>query len=217
MFLYVERLPTLFLPDKNDRKLLQNLVVLEPVWLISVMKVIMELNRTSEGNRHLIIKLEDTGIASESLLREKWAGFYSESESGPSFHQLCLILQAHCLIFPLKGFQSEIEPAPKQLSSTNGQAIKSFLVPSKMPEKAEEDETGSDIPWVVFYFDFEKFLPEEIYHRLICIMLAYAEPHTSEEVTPKFSKSWSCFYAIDESHWKFEYQQKCHRLKVSIQ
>ena len=217
MSLYVERLPTLFLPDENDRQLLQNLVILEPAWLISVMKVIMELSRTSQGDRRLIIKLDDTGIASESLLREKWADFYSESESGPSFHQLCLTLQAYCLIFPLKGFQSEIEPALEQLSSANGQTTKCFLVPSKMPEKAEEDEIDSDVPWVVFYFDFEKFLPEDIYHRLICIMLACAEDHTSEEVMPKFSKSWSCFYSIDESHWKFEYQRKLHRLRVSIQ
>ena len=191
-----------------------NLVILEPAWLISVMKIIMELSRTSPGDRRLIIKLDDTGIASESLLREKWADFYSESESGPSFHQLCLILQAYCLIFPLKGCQSQTLPA---LSSANGQTTKSFLVPSKMPEKAKEDKVDSDVPWIVFYFDFEKFLPEDIYHRLICIMLASADDHTSEELMPKFSKSWSCFYDIDESHWRFEYQRKLHRLKVSIQ
>ena len=86
-----------------------------------------------------------------------------------------------------------------------------------MPEIATEDEIDSDVPWVVFYFDFEKFLPEVIYHRLICIMLACADDYTSEEVMPKFSKSWSCFYDIEESHWKFEYQQTLHRLQVSIQ
>ena len=203
------------MPDEKDRELLLNLVILDPAWLISVMKIIMELGRTSQGDRRLIIKLHDTGIASEGLLREKWADFCSESESGgPSFHQLCLILQAYCLIFPLKGFQPQIEAAPL---SANGQTTKSFLVPSKMPEKAEEDKVGSDVPWVEFYFDFEKFLPEVIYHQLICIMLACAGDHTSEEVMPRFSKSWSCFYDIEESHWKFEYQRKLHRLKVSIQ
>lgn len=212
--LIVERLPILFLPDKKDRELLLNLVILEPAWLIGVMKIIMELSRTSQGDRRLIIKLDDTGIASESLLREKWADFYTESESGPSFHQLCLILQAYCLIFPLKGFQSPAEPA---LPSADGQTSKSFLVPSKMPEIAKADEVDSDVPWVVFYFDFEKFLPEVIYHRLICIMLACADDYTSEDVMPKFSKSWSCFYDIEESHWKFKYQQTLHRLQVSIQ
>ena len=176
------------------------------------MKIIMELNRTSQGVRSLIIKLDDTGIASEELLRQTWAGFYSESERGPSFHQLCLILQSYCLIFPLKGFQS-----PALTSSATGQITKSFLVPSKMPENAKEDEVDCDVPWVVFYFDFEKFLPEVIYHRLICIMLANADDYTSDYVKPKFSKSWSCFYDIEESHWKFEYQRKLHRFKVSIQ
>ena len=207
----------MFLPDKKDCELLQNLVVLEPAWLISVMKVVMELNRKSPGDRSLIITLDDTGIASESLLREKWADFYTESDSGPSFHQLCLILQAYCLIFPLKGFQSITEANIPSPSSDGGQTVKSFLVPSKLPEMAKEDEINIDVPWIVFYFNFEKFLPEDIYHRLICIMLAYAEDHTCEEVMPKFSKLWSCFYDIDESHWKFEYQQEIHRLKVSIQ
>jgi hypothetical protein len=205
----------LFLPDEKDRELLLNLVILEPAWLISVMKIIMELSRTSQGDRRLIIELNDTGIASERLLRQKWAGFYSESESGPSFHQLCLILQSYCLIFPLKGLHSQTGPALS--SSATGQTTKSFLVPSKMPEKAKEDEVGCGVPWVIFYFDFEKFLPEVIYHRLICIMLASADDNTSEEVEPKFSQSWSCFYDIEESHWKFEYQRKLHRLKVSIQ
>lgn len=203
------------MPDEKDRKLLRNLIILEPAWLISVMKIIMELNRKSEGDRRLIIKLDDTGVASEELLRQKWANFYSESERGPSFHQLCLILQSYCLIFPLKGFLSPTEPVLD--SSATGQITKSFLVPSKMPENAEEDEIDSDVPWVVFYFDFEKFLPEVIYHRLICIMLANADDCPTEEVKPKFSQSWSCFYDIEESHWKFEHQRKLHRLKVSIQ
>lgn len=182
------------------------------------MKVIMELSRTSQGHRSVIIKLHDTGIASETLLREKWADFYSESESrsGPSFQQLCLILQAYCLIFPLKGFQSQAEPA-EDLSCTNRQTDMSFLVPCQLPEIAKEDEISSNVPLIVFYFDFEKFLPEDVYHRLICILLFHAGDHTYKELMPKFSKLWSYFYDIDESHWKFEYQRELHRLKVSIQ
>ena len=213
-FLYVERLPTLFLPDREDQTLLQNLVILDPAWLISVMKAIMELHRRSKGDLNLIIRLQETGIASKSLLREKWADFISESEPDISFRQLCLMLQAYCLIFPLKEFKSQRKP---EISSSYDVNEETFLVPSMLPEKVEEDEVDCDIPWAVFYFNFDNFLPEDIYHRLICIMLANTEDHSSVEVMPKFSKLWSCFYDIDESHWKFEFQRDYHKLKVSIQ
>lgn len=183
------------------------------------MKVIMELSHKSQGDRSLIIKLINTGIASESILREKWEGFY---ESDLSFKKLCLILQAYCLIFPLKPckpngkVQQLSQPVEMEIetqSAPEPTAETSFLIPSMLPDHAE-DPVDCGVPWVHFYFDFEKFLPETIYHRLLCIMLANAEDHYSDEA--KFCKLWSCFYDIDESHWRFEFQHIHHRLKVSV-
>ena len=191
-------------------------MILEPAWLIGVMKVIMGITRSTPGDRSKIIRLINTGIASDSLLREQWKGYFSESESSLSFRKLCLMLQAYCLIFPLKDLKSNEEPESSLTSDVTSKPVTSFLVPSMLPVIAAEDKVKCRVPWVHFYFDFEKFLPEEIYHRLICIMLAKSNDHSSEEMKPKFSKSWSCFYDVDESHWRFEVQQKDHKLKVSI-
>lgn len=180
----------------------------------------MGLNRYSEGNRSLILKLIETGVASEDLLREKWAGFFSKLESGLSFHKLCLMLQAYCLIFPLKESELMKEDSSNEndlSSDLNKKRKTSFLVPSMLPEIPAEEEIDCDVPWVKFFFDFKKFLPEAIYHRLICIMLVDTEDPSSEDAMPKFSKLWSCFYDIDESHWRFDYLQGDHKLKVSIQ
>lgn len=216
VFFYADRLPTLFLPDQEDQLLLKNLVILDPVWLISVMRVIMELNRKSPGDRRLIIELIETGISSDTLLREKWAAFSSSPESPLSFETLCLMLQAYCLIFPLK--EHKLEDPERSLSSDiNNKPITSFLIPSMLPEIPPDEEVDCGVPWVHFVFDFEKFLPEEIYHRLICIMLADTGDPSSDDVMPKFSKLWSCFYDIDDSHWRFDFQRDDHKLKVSIQ
>lgn len=216
-FLFADRLPKLFLQGQ-EAKALQNLLILDPTWLISLMRVIMEINRTTPGNINHIIQLIETGIASKDLLRQQWEGFFSESKFSLSFQKLCLMLQAYCLIYPLKSLKSKGDAQVSSSSDVNGEiVVTSFLVPSMLPEKVVEDEVDCDMPWVHFFFDFEKFLPEPIYHRLICIMLANSEDHCSEELKPRFSKMWSRFYDVEDSHWKFEFQQNKHRLKISIQ
>ena len=215
-FLFADRLPKLFLQGQ-EAEALQNLLILDPTWLISLMRVIMEISRTSPGIRKFIIPLIETGIASEILLRQLWEGFFSESTSSLSFQKLCLMLQAYCLIYPLKNLKSKGDAQVSSSSDVNGEIPTSFLVPSMLPEMVSEDEVDCGIPWVHFFFDFEKFLPEPIYHRLICIMLANSEDHCSKDLNPRFSKMWSRFYDVEDSHWKFEFQQNKHRLKVSIQ
>lgn len=217
-FLSADRLPTLFLPDqKEDQLLLKSLVILDPVWLISVMRVVMELNRKSPGDRSLIINLIETGIASDSLLRETWSTFFSAPESTLSFETLCLMLQAYCLIFPLKEHKLEGSERCSSPDINKKPMLYSFLIPCMLPEIPPDEEVDCGIPWVHFYFDFEKFIPEEIYHRLICIILADIGDPDSDDARPKFSKLWSCFYDIDDSHWRFDFQRGDHKLMVSIQ
>ena len=207
------RVPTLFV-SKEEIKEISNLVIIDPKRLISAMQVIMELEKNDtriSGEEQ--DTLQETGKVSFECLERLWSMCgQSILKSGiVDAHQLCLILQAYCLIHP-----SEYLDKTHQLqlpSSTNY-----YLVPSLLPEAKSltEKEKGSDLPWICFYFDFEGFLPLEIYHRLICLLLAaYKVESRRPKATHYLSKTLCRFDGIRGCNWKIELEEHQHRLKVS--
>ena len=161
---FPEYLSRLFLSDEQCEELL-NLVILNPDWLISVMRVIMELNKVEGLKQEQIMQLESKGTADLDLLSVCWKEFLTASDSASDFridiHHLCLILQAYCLIYPV--------------TINNSDSVQSkFIIPCKLPKTLEE-ECSLPNP-STFVFDFEGFLLEEIYHRLICLVSRAARP-----------------------------------------
>ncbi len=221
-FFHAEKLPTLFLEEWEKREL-QDLVLLDPKWLIKVMKEVMELLR--KGSRLVgtdARELEVTGKAKESLLRDCWKGYYDEANEA-SFRNLCLMLQAYCLIYPIKSSQKLIPRPPQsshsapsvsvsgslpatQPSRSQSEGINAspssrmFLIPCKLPPLKDKEKGG--IEGIKFYFDFCEFLPAEIYHRFICRMLA---------VTKKANES-----KFSATVCEFREVMQCPRLKVQM-
>ena len=228
-FLSTEFLPPLFI-SKQEHAELQELVLLDPTWLIHVMMNVVELNYRSSIEGKLIHQLSETGIASSDLLKEAWSEYLREPIE-QSFRQMCLMLQAEALIHPIRiipksaleqslseSDQSLEAPPHSVLPTTSEAAITDekleYLVPGKLPDEIEEEPVKCS-RWTTFYFDFQKFLPKEIYHRLVCLLLAVFQQNKPLD-KPYLSKNISQFKRIDGCHWSIELETEHHRLKVSV-
>lgn len=218
-------MPTLYL-SKEEQKELAELIILDSVWLTRVMRAVVELDTDDySGDRIPAVTLVEDGIASEELLMKIWAEFLGDTDDrDQAFHHLCTILKAYCLIYPLKKNaipnledRPEEPPSPgdsfSHSESERRSAVailnKDFLIPCMLPETVERKD-DSHLNWIMFFFDFEKFLPEVLYHRFLCQLLA--DCHTS----PQCYKSWSQFNNIHGCNWKIEPMRDVHRLRISV-
>ena len=62
--------------------------------------------------------LKETGIARAVLLRDCWKEYHS-TDDDVSFRQLCLMLQAYCLIYPIRGDMGRCIPQRSQSDLCN--------------------------------------------------------------------------------------------------
>ena len=205
-------------------------MLLDPTWLIHMMVNVVELNyRSSIEGKHMN-QLRETGVASSDLLKEAWFEYLREPIE-QSFRQMCLMLQAEALIHPIRIIpKSALDQSPSEsvpnletqlpstLPTTSETAITDekleYLVPGKLPEEIKEGPVKCS-RWTTFYFDFQKFLPEEIYHRLLCLMLAVTQTKKSFD-KPYLSKNICLFKNIDDCDWCVELERGYHRLKISV-
>lgn len=182
--------------------MIADLVVLHPQWLMSVMKVIMELtmaNNEIQLERSQIQTLEMDGIATLEVLNGCWKQFLSKTKI--TIDCLCLMLQAYCLIYPI--------PSEKK------KAIQKYIIPCKLPDNINKIKCRiSKKNWETFYFDFNNFLPIEIYYRLICLLLTQSKP--SRRSHNSYSKTACFFYNLWETNWKVEYEEIEKRIKVMV-
>ena len=213
--------------NEEEKQELSGLIILDPAWLSLVMRAVVELNTGDfPGDRKLAARLKKEGIASDELLLTIWNEFLPRTDNrDQSFHHLCTILKAYCLVYPLKectvpnSEDNTEEPSSQSISSSESPAKqmkteKLFLIPCMLPESA----TGDDhLSWITFYFDFEKFLPEVVYHRFVCQLIAEFQKTDSKlRSRPQFSKSLCRLYNINECNWKVELLRDDHRLKISV-
>ena len=130
--------------------------------------------------------LEKTGCVELSSLRK---GCWSEL-SDDDLDNLILMLQSFCIIFPLPPnevpapIRSVSMPIPSTEDKADTDELKHgqseeqtpptldtvYLIPSKLSTDTRPLPT-SDKYKFTFVFDFRGFLPEQVYHRLLCLML----------------------------------------------
>jgi hypothetical protein len=171
------------------------------------MRVVMELTTDREEEyipQDQIKSVEKDGIAEFDLLEACWRKFQPEHLSDITIRHLCLILQAYCLIFPY--------PIQAETSNEAGEAPQEkFIIPCKLPVPFEE---SSNVNCVNLYFDFCKFLPIEIYHKLICLASSTAEPPSG--TCNKYSRSRCIFYGLLKTKWWMEIEQDKQQLKIMV-
>lgn len=177
---------------------MNDLILLDVTWLTKMMRIVMEL-QTGKGcelTNEELLELELTGCAKASLLRHCWNDLNNDI-----FHQLCLIMQSFCLIFPLPvdkvpALQQSASIAkceggihsPHILNQIQNESETVYLIPSKLSFKPIE--TLIDTFEITFVFDFHGFLPVEVYHRLLCLMLK------KQSLWPKPKREFTAQYFV---------------------
>lgn len=150
-----------------------------------------------------VTKLEKTGIADFDVFKECWKEL--ESSSLITVHQLCLI-------YPI--------------SSDGGGAEKpqEYIIPCKLPADicVEKRILNMLKKHAIFYIDFCRFLPDEIYHRLICLLIDNTAS-TSRKVNPKkglrsvyYSRRSIFFHGVMDINWFIEMEQENQRLMITV-
>ena len=201
-------LPALYLKEE-EKKVLDDLILLSPHWLTTMMRNVMELKagRGLDMTNEELMCLEKTGCAELNLLKRCWPDLGDED-----FHKLVLMLQSFCLVFPLPepetkdGAQMHSQPdepsqqeTPVKSHSFTRQPNQVYLIPSKL--KSEEfDEKLANMFNVSFQFDFGGFLPEEVYHRLLCLMLKKL-PKRNQKLKEIFTANYFKIYRVEKCNW----------------
>lgn len=172
---------------------------------MSVMKVIMELNtqhKVKGLKQERVLQLEQRGIADLELLSVCWNDFLSASDLASDsrfkidIHHLCWILQAHGLIYPV---------------AIDGNDSK-YIIPCKLRETPEEECFLPDPS--TFVFDFNGFLLEEIYHKLICLVSKDAKPPLGSKNL--YSHKKCKFFNFLDTNWIMEMDPQNHKLIFGV-
>ena len=185
--LLAEFLPRLFLDKEEDFKELCHLMILDPTWLMTAMKDVVELGSKSAEevesevgrlSTSQVLKFERDSIADLEVFSVCWKlPVESLPEGFISVRQLCLIFQAYCLIVPVhcEGVSTADQPESQK-----------FIVPCKLPFTIQDDNVYQlSKSYATFFFDFYDFLPDEIYHRLICLAWKNSKPARGQEIVNK--------------------------------
>ena len=227
----VEKHPALYLTDEEKKKL-DDLVLLDPSWLTKMMRNVMELKpgKGSELPNDEKLEIEKTGCAKLSTLKKACWRELSEVD----FANLILMLQSFCLIFPLP--PSEVPPSatsgsiPESSSQNQTNTVLDhsqsegqpsskldtfYLIPSKLSLCPLGQHCNKKFKAnFSFVFDFGGFLPEQVYHRLLCLMLKTQSKNSSLKSKGEFTAKYFIIKDVEKCNWMVE---KVHcKLRVSV-
>ncbi|CAH1778625.1 unnamed protein product [Owenia fusiformis] len=140
-----------------DDESINNIVILDPQWLINVFKSIITVPRfdrknNEEINLDFLTELEERGILKEKYIEPIWKKrFPSIGLERDTFIQ---IMQKFDLICPLK------------VSSVNDEQSREFFVPCMLPKFDKKNVSKEPVVCKPIYYTF-RFLPNGLFHRLI--------------------------------------------------
>ncbi len=187
--------------DQFDK--LKDLVIIYPRWMITIMKKIVELDHEINYDNILPISLKslgDFGIADKKLLQERWKEDVTEKVK---LDNICSIMQAYCLLIPIV---IQCKDAPESAEN-----IEKYLIPCKIPDIAmSEDAEHFDFS---VFFDFDKFLPVVVYHRLISRLVLLACDSKEKHC---FSKSECIIREVDGLEWWIKFKSTSYCLEISL-
>ena len=189
LILVPENLPQLFLYDHECDKL-KNLVILRRQWLFNVMTVILGFKSKTSNKEGEDGKQSTADVAKKLKPSEKDA--LEEGRADSNVLQKCW-------------------------ENFTDNADVEYLIPCMLPELTEERKEElkdqlENCPWFYMYFDFEKFLPAQIYYQLVCL-LGDSKTSSPEDI---FTSTVCVLNDVKDYHWKVEYERDSHGLKVGV-
>ena len=175
-----------FLHDKrilihfNDSPELDNLVVLDPQWLIDVFKMVITVRPNDPKERSfepLWEKLQNEGILEERLLQHVWADLFVDKETAES---LITIMEKFSLVC--------------SWPSSDASCSKQYLVPSMLmshpPDRIMSLIASASIPPLFLKFESGQ-VPPGLFPRLV---LQFFQWDQEEQVKPRLYHNFARFY-----------------------
>ena len=178
---------------------------------MTVMKDIVEL-KTDHGFKeqllnHTQIQQLKEGFAYFSVFKIFWKKYVANAGLVITVRHLCLIFQAYCLIYPVYSVNV--------CGRTAGSAEQKYIIPCKLPDKINDKRVCKIIRnHSTFYFDFHEFLPDEIYHRLICLASQECVIKRKQCLHNCYSKRKCFFFNLLGTNWDIEFQEG--RLMIAV-
>ena len=204
----LEHLPCLFLHD-NEKAQLKDKVIIRPRWMISVMRKIVELDHSScyEGIQPSFLQdLGLHGIADKHLLEKRWKEDLDRF-GVLELHHICFLLQAYCLIVPIKS-----KGTIKSEDMADQSLPEKYLIPCKLPPERDVSDTSDYFDFTV-HFNFHKFLPDVVYHRLLCRLIMLAGQEYSDNI---FTKVECIVNDVDGLDWWVKHKASSHTLEIIL-
>ncbi|XP_071941111.1 uncharacterized protein [Antedon mediterranea] len=152
---------------------LNDIIIIIPQWLIFIFKLVITVKDPSKQYAELRSswrKLDEEGLLEERLLRRIWEEFLE------IFEALLELMQKFDLLC--------VKTPSTQITSIEGNRL--FYVPSLL-KKDEGDEMVSldkltkSKNTAVFYVDFDGFLPEGLYYRLVVRIVHWSQQRSHDE------------------------------------
>ena len=202
-------------PDCDD------LVLLSPQWLGDMMCKVVQLKLGNKDfNMRRMKAFRHSGIMLKSdlqkcLLHDECP---LEAHDAKSFNNLLAILESYCLIFRV------LKPLYELLHFASDEKEDLFLIPCKMPiSSSKSDVLKIAKDCYKFEFDFQSYLPNEVYIHCVCKFLykiAQATRLKEDRRKVELSDTCSifCFFKLGESlaDWKIEMDHDKHILIFSV-
>ena len=173
----------------DDTVELNELVVLDPQWLIDVFRRVITVPRYDQQERglnDLWLKLEREGILEEKLLQHAWGQIVEEHHT---FETLIAIMERFSLLC--------------SWSSANEPCSKEYLVPSMLrwypPQEITKLITSASLSSLFIKFKSGQ-VPSNLFPRLVVQFLQWGRNDFWSTVNPQLYKNFARFYtAEDES------------------
>lgn len=196
---------TEYLPRQNYEEVF-NFVVLDPQWLMVLMKVIVELTTTHDivnlSRRQLRSLIKD-GVADFEVILKLYETCWKKFGSPFEVRHLCWVLQAYGFLFPIECNQHDVQR---------------YIIPCKLPESINKQvyisfKGQKNYDYVTFYVDFCPFLPDEIYYELMS--LVSSKCNIKGSMHNCYSKKCCFFFGFLNTTWVIEIVSK-KRLKITV-
>ena len=188
------------------------------------MRMIVELEI---GGKGLSIEgsksLENYGIIhKEDLLHYLSLEINSLVPAEQNFHASLLeVLELYCLIYPLNKLHCRLLGYLREKDDWFVEG--SYLIPVKLPKHKDSKELSLFGEYYIFEFDFQSYLPEEVYLYTICYFLSLMT-YLKGDLKPKYvtlTKSCSkfmhvCLGNLPKAHWTIEMNETTRTLMFSV-
>ena len=172
----------------DDTPVLNNLVVLDPQWLINVFKKVITVKPYDHQEREfkdLWRKLETTGILEETLLKHVWGPLLDQQETSES---LIAIMEKFSLLCPWP--------------SSDASCSKQYLVPSMLMSHPTQDivmlVASAPIPSLFLKFESGQ-IPPSFFPRLVLQFFQWCTEEFSNQTTPQLFHNFARFYICSDT------------------